>query len=283
LSTPANAAPRSFAGRTVLITGGAGGIGMAIAREFMRLDAKVALVDRDEGALLLATESFLQENYYPLALPCDITDYAQCQEAARKTAEWGGGIDYLINNAGLTQIGLCENNDIEVYRRVMDVNFFGSVHMTKACLPHIIERQGGIAVLSSVAGFAPLLGRTGYCASKHALHGFFNTLRAELRPRGVTVTLVCPTFVQTGFSNKGLAADGQTIRQPRTDTGKAVSADTVALELINGLRHRKSRVIVGATGKLAWWVCRLFPDFYEDRMARRFEREFKRDAGEGVR
>ncbi|MBI1320792.1 MAG: SDR family oxidoreductase [Candidatus Hydrogenedens sp.] len=276
---PANATPHSFAGKTVLITGGAGGIGRAIAREFMRVGAKAVLADRDEAALLLAAESFLQEDYHPLTIPCDITDYAQCQEAARKTAAWGGGIDFLINNAGLTQIGLCENNDVEVYRRVMDVNFFGSLHMTKACLPSIIERQGGIAVLSSVAGFAPLLGRTGYCASKHALHGFFDTLRAEMRPRGVSVTIVCPTFVQTGFSDKGLAADGSTIKQPRSDTGKAVSADDVARALTEGVRKKESRVIVGATGKLAWWVCRLLPDFYESRMARRFEREFKRDGG----
>jgi len=267
----------SLSGKTVVITGGAGGIGQAAAARFMAAGVKVALVDLDETALLLAAERLLQNNQRPLTVPCDITDFAQCQAAADNIRAWAGGIDVLLNNAGLTQIGLFENNDIGVYRRTMDVNFFGSVHMTRACLPDLIERQGHIVVISSVTGFAPLLGRTGYCAGKHALHGFFDTLRAELRPKGVGVSIVCPTFVQTGFSDKGLGADGQEVKSTRSETGQAISADEVADAIVSVVEHNTPRVIVGNTGKLAWWVSRLFPDYYERQMAKRFAAEFERD------
>lgn len=262
---------------TALITGGAGGIGLALARRLMRGGARVALVDRDEAALLRATESFLQEDLRPMALPCDITDPAACQEVADKVTRSWGGIDLLFNNAGLTQIGLFEKNTLDVYRRTMEVNFFGSVNMTHACLPSLIERRGHIVVTSSVAGFAPLLGRTGYCASKHALHGCFDTLRSELRPRGVGVTIVCPSFVETGFSSAGLAADGGALRAPRTDTGKGLTPDEVAAQILDGAARRKPLVIIGRTAWLGWWASRLAPSWYARQMEKRFAAEFERD------
>ena len=264
-------------GKTVVITGGAGGIGQAAAAKFMAAGAKVALVDLDESNLLLAAERLLQNDQRPLTVPCDITDFDQCNAAADQIRACSGGIDILINNAGLTQIGLFENNDIDVYRRTMDVNFFGSVHMTKVCLPDIIERQGHIAAISSVTGFAPLLGRTGYCASKHALNGFFDTLRAELRPKGVGVSILCPTFVQTGFSDKGLGADGKQVKSTRSETGQSITADDVANEIVDAVTRNIPRKIIGNTGKLAWWVSRLAPNYYERQMAKRFAAEFERD------
>jgi NAD(P)-dependent dehydrogenase (short-subunit alcohol dehydrogenase family) len=263
--------------QVALITGGASGIGLAIAKRLMRAGAQVALADRDESALLRAAEDCLQENLRPLCLPCDITDAEACREAAaRVVANWGG-IDLLFNNAGLTQMGLFEKNSLEVYRCVMEVNFFGSVNMTHACLPSLLDRRGHIIVTSSVAGFAPLLGRTGYCSAKHALHGFFDTLRAELRPKGVGVTLVCPSFVATGFSEKGLSSAAGALTVAPTQTGRGLSPDEVAGIVVKTLPYRKPLLLVGQTAYLGWWASRLAPAWYERQMAKRFAAEWGRD------
>lgn len=267
----------SFKGKHAVITGGAGAIGMAIARELMVAGATVALVDRDEGALLRASEGFLQEGLRPFTFACDITQPLQCEEVAEKLSRAWGRVDVLFNNAGLTQIGLFENNVLEVYRRVMAVNFYGSVHMTRALLPRLMESRGRIVVTSSVAGFAPLLGRTGYCASKFALHGFFETLRLELKPQGVSVTFACPAFVDSPFSSRGVAADGGALRSPRSDTGTPLSPAEVAEAIVSATLRRRRLVLIGRTAKVAWWASRVAPQWYARQMERRFLREMERD------
>ncbi len=259
-----------------VITGGAGGIGLALARRLLKYGARVALVDRDESALLRASEDLLQQDLRPMCLPCDVTDAQACREVADKVVRSWGGIDFLFNNAGLTQIGLFERNTLDVYRRVMDVNFFGSVYMTHACLPGLLERKGHIIVTSSVAGFAPLLGRTGYCASKHALHGFFDTLRSEMKPHEVGVTLVCPSFVETEFSNKGLATDGGALKAPRTQTGKGLTPDEVAGEILHAVEQDKPLALIGNTARIGYWASRLAPAWYARQMEKRFAAEWRR-------
>ena len=117
----------------------------------------------------------------------DITDADACRLAAAHVVETLGGIDILINNAGRTHLSFLAETEAAVFRRIMDINFFGALHMTQAALPSLVGRRGAIGVLSSVAGFAPLSGRSGYSASKHALHGLFDSLRGELKDQGVSV------------------------------------------------------------------------------------------------
>jgi len=268
---------QEFHGRSVIITGGAGAIGLALARRLLAGGAQVTLVDRDEAALAQAAQGLHATDKPALAVCCDITDADECRRAAEQVVVQYGGIDLLFNHAGLTQIGLFEANTLEVYRRVMDVNFFGSVHMTHACLPSLIARRGHIVVTSSVAGFAPLLGRSGYCAAKHALHGFFDTLRSELRPNGVGVTLVCPSFVETPFSGRGLAKDGGPLTAPRTETGRGLTATQVAEAMLRAARKRQALVLVGRPAHLAWWASRILPQWYAQQMERRFADEYRRD------
>jgi len=265
-----------FAGQVVVITGGAGGIGSAIAQRFGAAQATVVLLDRDQETLGTRCRELQQAGVRVDSQPCDVTDDAECNKAIANTLAAHGRIDVLVHAAGLTQVSLFRETELSVYRQVMEVNFFGAVAVTKAALPSLCERRGRIVVLSSVAGFAPLLGRTGYCASKHALHGFFDTLRCELTDQGVSVTMVCPSFVDTDFARRGLAGDGSVLTADRGTTGAIVSPAEVALAVYRGAMARKRQVVISPTGKLAYWLSRLVPGYYHRGMTRRFQGDFGR-------
>ncbi len=265
-----------FDGKTVVITGGAGGIGVALAQSFAGAGARIALLDLREAALHAAVEQLQSMRIQAQPYPCDVTDYPACEAAFDAIRRDLGGTDVLINNAGLTHVSAFAKTDVQVYRRVMDVNFFGSMHCTKAALPDLVSRRGHIAVMSSIAGIAPLAARTGYCASKHALHGFFDTLRAELRADGVTVTLVCPTFTATDFAARGLGSGGGTLQNERGTTGDLNTPASVADATRAGLAAGRRLVIVGGTGKLGHVVNRIAPAIYERMMLKRFAADLER-------
>ncbi len=263
--------------KVIAITGGAGGIGTALAHRFARDGARIALLDRDAGRLAQAGKRLRADGHAVTTHACDVTDYAACQKAMTEVVAEHGRLDVLVNNAGLTQVSYFADTEVEVYRRIMDVNFFGAVHCTKAAIDHLIAARGAIVVLSSIAGFAPLLARTGYCASKHALHGFFDTLRAELACEGVHVMIVCPSFTLTDFARRGLDGKGGTLQRNRTMTGRVLTPDRVAGAIHAGLRRRRRLLVISRTGKAAWWVSRLLPTFYDRGMRRRFSGKLWRE------
>ncbi len=244
----------------VVVTGAASGIGAALVRTYASHGARVALLDRDGEGLERHARA---EDF---SIPCDVTDAATCARAIEQVAKHYGRIDTLINNAGITHVSAFEETDPEVIRRVMDVNFFGALHCTKAALPHLIETRGRIGVMSSVAGFAPLMRRTGYCASKHALHGLFDTLRAEVRPHGVSVTLVCPSFVRTAIGDHALGGDGGAPRADRGEVGQAMEPDAVAARIHRALERRTRQLVVGRVGIISYWLSRMSPSLYERAM-----------------
>jgi NAD(P)-dependent dehydrogenase (short-subunit alcohol dehydrogenase family) len=261
-------------GRVAVITGGASGIGLAIGRRLARDGAWVALLDRDGAAAERAADELARSGYVAHGRACDVTDAEACRSAiASIAAEWGG-VDVLVANAGISHRSLFEATDLEVVRRVIDVNLFGAVNVTAAALPSLIERRGGIAAISSVAGFAPLVGRTAYAASKHALHGFFGSLRAELRPRGVAVTLVCPSFVDSGIDAHALSGSGGRIASGKQVVGRLLTPETVAEAVADGVDRRRELVLVGAVSRSARWVSALFPRLYERMMVKRQGAEF---------
>jgi short-subunit dehydrogenase len=188
---------------------------------------------------------------------------------AAAVGAWGG-VDVLVNNAGITHLGrFCETR-VDVVRRVMEVNFFGAVHCTKAALPHLLARRGRIVVLSSVAGLAPLATRTGYAASKHALHGFFESLRAEHRRDGLRVLMVCPSFVETRIGERALGPDGGAAPAgARTGVRAAITAEEVADAVLRAVRRGRRRLLVPTSAGVAVTVARLAPALYERLMARR--------------
>lgn len=248
-----------FAGHRVVITGAAGGIGSELCRRFAAEDARVAALDLDEVGLERLADALQIETYR-----VDLTRREEVDDVFSAI----GPVDVLVNNAGITALGPFSEVGADSFDRVIAVNVAGSANATRAALPGLIERRGRIAALSSVAGFAPLLHRTAYSASKHALHGLFESLRVELTDTGVSVTMICPTFVDTGIAERaaGRAEGGA---GEWTTTGRHLSPDDVAASVVDGLRRRRRLVLPGGTAKLAYIVSRLAPSAYERMMRNR--------------
>ena len=260
----------------VVVTGGASGIGAAICRRFAREKARIGLLDMDEEGAKAAADNLLASGADAVGIRCDVVNEDECTSAMNQIIDRYGGIDVLVNNAGITQRSAFVDTRISVYRRVMEVNFFGSLHCTKAAMDSLIERQGIIIVIESLAGITPLLGRTGYCASKHALHGFFTSLRSELRTTGTHIMLVCPGFVETNLQTRALGGDGRVTSHPQSMVGKPVSADSVAEDIYIGALKKKHLLVLTPVGKLTYWINRFAPRLYERLMARQLKEELMR-------
>lgn len=267
---------RDFAGKTVVVTGAAGGLGAAFSRRFASAGAKLGLIDLDPVRVQeLATELGAAGSDC-VGLGCDITDEAACRTAMAKMIDCLGGVDVLLNNAGITHRSAFAHTDTAVFRRVMAVNFFGSLHCTQAALPSLIERRGQIVVISSIAGLAPLYGRSGYAASKHALHGLFASLRTELGPLGVDVTIVCPGFTATGLTTAALDGDGSITRHPQSTVGRISTPADVAEAVFQAASRRKRLLVLSPAGRATFILNRALPGLYEWIMARALRRELER-------
>lgn len=259
--------------KVVAITGAASGIGLALARKFAREGAAIALIDMDQAALERYEQEFHSSGYRAMTAICDVTDQAMCTAAIQAVIHHFGGIDILVNNAGITQRSRFTDTHVDVYRKVMEVNFFGSLYCTKAAIDSLIERRGMIIVNESVAGLTPLVGRTGYSASKHALHGLFTSLRCELRHKGVHVLIVCPGFIKTNLQTRALGADGQVTDRPQSRIGRQDTPESAAAEIYTAAARKKHLLILTFMGKLGYWVSRVAPVFYEKMMTKKFKNE----------
>jgi NAD(P)-dependent dehydrogenase (short-subunit alcohol dehydrogenase family) len=260
----------------VVITGGASGIGAAAAHAFGQAGARIALLDVDAAEAERRRDSLLQQGIAAMSFRCDIADESQCQTALEAVGSHFGRIDVLFNNAGVTQRGPFREATTAAIRRVMDTNFFGALYCTKAALEGLIASRGMIIVTSSIAGLAPVLGRTAYCASKHALHGLFGTLRAELKGLGVHVMIVCPGFTRTNLQVHALDPRGEVNVHERTKVGREASAEEVAAAIVRGAAGKKDLLVLSATGKLSHAVFRISPSIYTWLMARSLKQEIER-------
>lgn len=267
---------RSFRESTVVITGGAGGLGSALAGAFGAEGARVGLVDIDRAGVTERAQELREKGITALGVACDITDLERCRQAVQEVRDTLGPIDVLVNNAGLTHRSAFVDTEVAVYRRVMDVNYFGALHCTKAVLGDLLARRGLVITVSSIAGFAPLLGRTGYSASKHALHGLFGSLRSELSSAGIGVLLVCPGFTATDFRFRALDADGTITQHPQSSIGRLATPEEVATSILNGARRNRKLLILSRTGKVTRWLVALVPGIYERVMARSMRSELQR-------
>lgn len=266
-------AKKNFKNKVVVITGGASGIGLATALEFAGYGAKIVLLDMDREALESCRKLFTESGYECMGLFCDVTCEDACKNAINQVLTNHGQIDILFNNAGITQRGVFENTRTEVFKRVMDVNFYGSLYCTKAALKSLIKQKGQIIVNESVAGVAPLVGRTGYSASKHALHGLFTSLRCELRHKGVHVMIVCPGFIKTNLQQRALDSDGSIASHEQTRIGKQGTPKEVARHIVKHAARKNDMVVLTGMGKIGYFVSRLTPKLYERIMTYQFNQE----------
>jgi short-subunit dehydrogenase len=252
----------SFAGLRVVVTGAAGGIGSALCRRFAAEGAEVVALDLDTNGLTRLAGEVEVETH-----AVDLVNRAQVTETMAEI----GPVDVLVNNAGVTALGPFSELPLDVLDRVLAVNLVGSANITRAALAGLIERRGRIGVMSSVAGFSPLIHRTAYAASKHALHGLFESLRTELAATRVTVTMISPAFTDTGIERRAVArAEGEAGEW--STTGRHMTPDRVARAIVEGLRRRRRLVLVGTTAKLAYVTSRLSPALYERLMRARISR-----------
>jgi len=265
--------PFNFKNKVALVTGGASGIGLATCWELAGQGARIAMLDMDKRMLEIQQQAFKYNDYPILTLMCDVKKEKACQSAVHHVLNKFGQIDILFNNAGITQRGLFEKTDIAVFKKVMDVNFYGSLYCTKAALPSLIQSKGSIIVNESIAGVAPLLGRTGYSASKHALHGLFTSLRCELRHRGVHVMIVCPGFIRTNLQTRALGCNGKVATHEQTKIGKEDTPQNVARQIVKAIVKKRSILVLTAMGKIGYLLSRLSPLLYEFLMTCQFKKE----------
>ncbi len=256
-----------FRGKVVVVSGAAGGIGRALANRFADDGAKVALLDRDAPAAERAADDLKRRGIDAIAIACDVADETSCRAAIAAVERTYGGVDVLLANAGITHLSAFAETDMAVLRRVMNVNFFGAAHLASAALPSLTARRGRIAVTSSLAGFSPLLGRTAYAASKHALHGLFESLRSEVEPHGVSVLLVCPGFTDTNIGKNAVDGSGAPVDRPRGALGRPMPPSELADAVHGAVAARRRLLVTTALGHASWWVSRLAPALYERVMA----------------
>ena len=266
-------AEETFKKKVVVITGAASGIGLAVCRRFARAGAKIGMLDMDGPGLKAVEAELTGRGIDCLGLRCDVSQKSESTEAIRELIAHYGGVDVLVNNAGITQRGAFVDTEISVFEKVMAVNFFGALYCTKAAIRSVIERKGLIIVNESLAGLAPLLGRTGYSASKHALNGLFTSLRTEIRSTGAHVMIVCPGFVETNLQSRALGCNGTVTRRPQSRVGAQGTPEAVAEAIFQGAVRRKHLLVLTPVAKLSYWITRISPLLYERLMARQLRSE----------
>lgn len=250
-----------FYNQVVWITGASSGIGEALAYAFSRNGARLVLSARREEALERVRQGCQNPDSH-CVLPLDLTDFDAAALTETVMAHFGR-IDILVNNGGVSQRGTVVETEMDVDRRIMEINYFGAIALTKAVLPHMLaQRAGRIVVISSLSGKISTARRSSYAASKHALHGFFNALRTEVHGEGVGVTIVCPGYVRTNLSRRALRGDGSAHGQVDATQARGVDPDDLAARIVDAVAHGKDEILVGGKEVLAVYLNRLFPAAY---------------------
>lgn len=253
-----------FEKQVIWITGASSGIGEALALQFAQQGSKIVLSARREAELERVKQACVQagaDTAQVLVLPLDVTDYDAMPTAVNKVLETFGVIDMLVNNAGIAQRSLTVDTDMSVYRKLLDVDVLGQIALTKAVLPHMIERQSGhIAITSSVAGKVGAPFRSGYCAAKHAVMGFFDSLRAETSHLGLQVTTITPGYIQTNVAVHALNGDGSEFGRTDKNIAGGMDVTRCAEVILKGFRKGTPEIAVGQGIEMkALWLKRFFP------------------------
>ena len=256
-----------FKNKVVAITGGSDGIGKALIELLLPMGAKIATCARNQEKLY---DLQLRHSTAPLhCVVADVSDYNNCKLFIDSTIKQFGGIDILINNAGISMRALFKDADIEVFKKLMDVNYFGTVYCTKLALDSLIERKGTIVGVSSIAGFRGLPGRSGYSASKFALNGWLEAVRTELMDDDVNVMWVCPGYTRSNIRNAALNDKGQAQGDTPLNEEELMSPEECAEHILKAIEKRKRTLILTYTGKQTVFMNKFFPS-WTDKLTRKF-------------
>lgn len=259
-----------FKDRRVWITGASSGIGEALALAFHEAGAKLILSARREDELK-RIQAACGGAANTLVLPMDVTDAAALPQKTAAALDFAGGIDILVLNAGITQRSRTRETDESVYRRLMEVNFFAPEALARAVLPSMLaQKSGHMVVISSVAGKFGVPMRSGYSATKFALHGFFEALRAEEERNGIHVTMVCPGYIRTDISLSALRGDGRRHAKMDSEIAHGMPVDECARQILRGVARKKKEIVVAARREKALvYLKRFFPDLLARMVGRR--------------
>ncbi len=250
----------AFRNKVAWITGASSGIGEALAIALARQGASLVLSARRADELQRVANATGLPASQLLILPLDVTNEAALPDQVQTVLDRFGRLDYVFQNAGITQRSFVNETDFAVYRRLMEVNFFGAVALTQAVLPTMLaQKSGHFVVTSSVSGKIGVKQRSGYCASKHALHGFFDSLRAEVAHDGLRVTLVCPGYIQTPISKSALDAHGGTYGRSDQHQEQGMPADDCARRILKAVAAGREEVYIGGREVMGIYLKRFFP------------------------
>lgn len=246
--------------KSVIITGASSGIGEATAIAFAKQGAKLLLAARQLDKLNVVKETCLSNGAVSCeVLVCDVSKEEDCKKLISFCINKYQAIDVLINNAGVSMRALFNDCEIDVIKKIMDINFWGSVYCTKFSLPYLLQSKGSIITVSSVAGLVGLPGRTGYSASKFALEGFMQSLRVENLKTGLHVGIIYPGYTASNIRNTALNSSGVAQKESPLDESKLMSPMQVADEIIKMVKHRKRSKILTGIGKMSKWLSILLP------------------------
>lgn len=258
---------------TVWITGASSGIGEALAQAFAKKGDRLILSARREAELERVRSGLISEGAAPddiYVLPFDMLDYAAYDTVLEKALSFHGGPSFLINNAGISQRSLAVDTSMETYRTLMEIDVFAQIALTKALLPHFVEKGAGhFMIIASVAGKVGVPYRTGYCAAKHAVMGYFDALRAELAHKGIRVTTVTPGFIQTNIAQNALMGDGSRFDQVDKNIAEGMEVNECARQIMQGLAKGKKEIAVAKWNeKRALILKRFLPNLVFDVVAK---------------
>lgn len=248
--------------KVIWLTGATSGIGEGLAYALAEQGAKLILSARRKEELQRVAEKCKGVEVF--VLPLDLANQSNFQEKTEEVINKFGHIDILINNGGISQRSLAKETKVEVDRSIMEINYFGAVALTKAVLPYFLKQGHGMFVVTtSTVGKIGTPYRSGYSASKHALHGFYDSLRAEEHDNNIKVLLVCPGFIQTNISINSLTENGQTLGTMDAATANGLSPKECARQIIKGILAEKQEIVVGGLKeKGGIWLKRFLPSLF---------------------
>ncbi len=259
--------------KVVVITGGSSGIGKALAEAFGEQGSKIVITGRRLEPLHEVADALKAKGIETMLVQADVSNEADNARMAEEVLQRFGKIDILINNAGISMRALFEEVDLEVVKKVMDINFYGVLYATKYCLPSILENKGSVVGISSIAGYRGLPGRTGYSASKFALQGFLEVLRTEMLHKGVHVLTACPGFTTSNIRKASLTKDGSSQGESPRDENNMMSAEECARRIYNATKKRKKILILTSLGIFTVWMNKLFPSLMDSIVYREMAKE----------